>query len=321
MYQRALDHVDARGPAGSGTAQKLSDIYHGHGSTGEHMRSMFHKRSPLAPHQTLTDSAATARFGTSTGSLNQSTTSFPPPTQQPIQTQLRSSTPQTGAVVPTGADLSSLYRTQPPPMDAPMSAPTNSTSSTSHYPPTSSILLNSVPLTSYNPPQMQTSYTATGPTTTAPPPPTTFISTGGITPIGSTGGVTPPSYTLQQPLRPGSTQLAPSAVSTAPVITTTSSSMPMASGLHSAGTLPYGYAPVGQSTFNMPATPVSTPMIAAPGLTPMGRDLEARSGSTGAPVMLTKSDVQRMQKQAAKEASRKEKKQEKPEKKKKGCCK
>eukprot|EP01056_Protomagalhaensia_sp_Gyna25_P001150 Protomagalhaensia_sp_Gyna_25__1149@NODE_1564_length_1728_cov_214_808171_g1271_i0_p1_GENE_NODE_1564_length_1728_cov_214_808171_g1271_i0NODE_1564_length_1728_cov_214_808171_g1271_i0_p1_ORF_typecomplete_len311_score44_14_NODE_1564_length_1728_cov_214_808171_g1271_i06501582 len=310
MYQRVLDHVDARGPASSGPAQKLSDIYHGHGNTGEHVRSMFHKRSPLAPHQALTDSAATARFGTSTGSLNQSTTAFPPPTQPAVQVHPRTMTPQTGAVVPTGADLSSLYRSQQVPVEVSMSAPTNSSSTSTYPPPTSSILLNSVPITSYN---MATSIQ---PTTVSPPPPppTTFISTGGVTPVGSTGGITPPSYTLQP--RPGSTQLVSSA---APVVATTS--MPMASGLHSVGSLPYGYAPVGQSTFNMPATPVSTPMIAAPGLTPMGRDLEARSGSTGAPVMLTKGDVQRLQKQAAREASRKEKKQEKPEKKKKGCCK
>eukprot|EP01055_Gregarina_sp_Pseudo9_P000959 Gregarina_sp_Pseudo_9__958@NODE_1614_length_1451_cov_146_936261_g1497_i0_p1_GENE_NODE_1614_length_1451_cov_146_936261_g1497_i0NODE_1614_length_1451_cov_146_936261_g1497_i0_p1_ORF_typecomplete_len261_score54_37Auts2/PF15336_6/0_6_NODE_1614_length_1451_cov_146_936261_g1497_i094876 len=258
MYQRAFNEIGAYGHASGSTAQKLSTLIHGVDDDDhphrETVKSLFNKRSPLAPSKQVNESSATARFGNSLGPQN------PAFAQPPVHTSA-------GAVVPTGQELSSLYRIPGQPGTEPVPVVVN--------PPI-------VPGTSYYPPRMQT------------PPASSYQ---------------PPVYGYQQqyPGVSGVSGVRPGSVGMQPASTVYQSAK-------------YEYAPVGQSVMGMASTPVHTPVVHAPGLTPMGRDVEARSGSTGAPAILSKRDTERMQRQAAKEAQRREKHEEKREKKKKSSC-
>eukprot|EP01054_Gregarina_sp_Poly1_P004974 Gregarina_sp_Poly_1__4973@NODE_2636_length_1890_cov_565_399890_g1672_i0_p1_GENE_NODE_2636_length_1890_cov_565_399890_g1672_i0NODE_2636_length_1890_cov_565_399890_g1672_i0_p1_ORF_typecomplete_len201_score29_17Auts2/PF15336_6/1_NODE_2636_length_1890_cov_565_399890_g1672_i09501552 len=191
-----------------------------------------------------------------------------------------------GAVIPTGADLSTLYRHQPP-QQGPSEIVVN--------PP--SFMMGS----NLFPPRQVTTQS------------TNLLSPG-----------------VSQEMRPSISGVIPGSIHSA--------AYPQYSTVHTASMAPpvslpttthppyyqsgkYEFAPVGQSVMGMAATPVSTPMVHAPGLTPMGRDLEARSGSTGAPGILSRKEAERLQRHAAREAQKREKEEEKREKKKKGCCK
>eukprot|EP01053_Blabericola_migrator_P007415 Blabericola_migrator_1__7414@NODE_377_length_9219_cov_163_315122_g301_i0_p3_GENE_NODE_377_length_9219_cov_163_315122_g301_i0NODE_377_length_9219_cov_163_315122_g301_i0_p3_ORF_typecomplete_len330_score49_49Antiterm/PF03589_13/1_2e03Antiterm/PF03589_13/4_2e03Antiterm/PF03589_13/1_8_NODE_377_length_9219_cov_163_315122_g301_i03411330 len=328
MYQRALNEISAEGLAQSKAAHKVNTLIHGiSGSEHPHQdtfKALFHSSAHNQPEQ-LRDSSATADFGRS----------------QDVSQHVTPST--AGALIPTGAEVNSLYRgPQQPIMSSSAYSLTGSgmmPGSSGNFPMMSSTL-GPVRQVSVQQPQFVSQYAPVQPSTytTGTVRPSPLLQPSGV-PSTSHLSVPQPHtqqhthHHIQQHTHQHTQQVPQPYTSYTPSTPTITPHVQLPAGTSVMAPRPalasqtmyqtqqYSYAPIGQSSLAMPHTPVSTPMIRAPGLTPMGRDLEARSSSTGAPVTFSKHEVQSLQKQAAKEASKSEKRAPKPEKKKKGCCK
>lgn len=309
MYQRAFNEIGAYGAARGAAAQTISALIHGVPDDDhphrETMKALINKRSPLAPSQQHSASDNTARFGGSAAvDHSHISRSHHPPS-------VSNSTHQHhGAVVPTGAELSSLYRA-PTQVPVVVNPPLLSNAGSTTYYPSAQRVPTPPMSTSLAPPPMMS-----GPFQTTSTGNSAALTGSSMTASFGMGGVGSDSMMRSAPLQPrGSRELQS---------TVTLPHNPSVSGHRVSSnyqSAKYEYAPVGHNTMGMASTPVHTPVVHAPGLTPMGRDVEARSGSTNAPAILSRRETERLQRQAAKEAQKREKQEEKKEKKKRSCCK